>query len=504
MSTDTPIPPIIHYIRDKYLDGKSGNSSPLFITNANISLTDLFDDPLILLRQNPNEKQVYPLSQISLNDWIACVVIQKYEEVFTPPNKNVLRPVDKFFEYLQDKIGKDMYRLDVLEIVYNKTNTDVLKLEENGSKIIRNKERDLELDDKDNIVVFDKKISSITPNIDFNTLCKINLLLLQSFFGLMDSAIRTFLLTYNISYEQYRQSQGPSIDNKKYSISLSNPNNIFIDIEQVLKFTYIDNDNNDQGEDILKFTIRFYINTGRVYLFKLSFGPDFNDKLLRKVTVNYITNSISTRGLAEPKGIIERQTDMLPSVFNKIQKIWFDHCDGKECIPNNYTFSYIQNARPIEQTVAVLFPLTPIVSPVLKYKSLAKGKSAIGYTVRVMSDFNTDKKKCIFAVPNLQFKYIADKLREKAASITDPLKRASEKTRIENLIKIINDERSECKYIGSSIPFSASFSKLFKGGRKTRKLNKLNKCKLKSRKTSKLKKTKRYRSKKQRKTHKYR
>ena len=502
MSTDTPIPPIIHYIRDKYVDGKSGNSSPLFITNANISLTDLFNDPLILLRQNPNEKPVYPFSQISLDDWIACVVIQKYEEIFTTPTKNgyISRPVNKFFEFLQDKIGRDMYRLDVLEIVYNKTNTDVLKLEENGSKIIRNKDSDQVLDDKDNIVVFDKKISSITPNIDFNTICKINLLLLQSFFGLMDSAIRTFLLTYNISYEQYRQSQGPSIDNKKYSINLSNPNNIFIDIEQILKFTYRDNDNNDQGEDILKFTIRFYINTGRVYLFKLSFGPEFNDKLLRKVTVNYITNSISTTGLAEPKGIIEKQTDMLPSVFNKIQKIWFDHCDGKECIPNNYTFSYIQNARPIEQTVAVLFPLAPIVSPVLKYKSLAKGKSAIGYTVRVMSDFNTDKKKCIFAVPNLQFKYIADKLREKAASITDPLKRASEKTRIENLIKMINDERSECKYIGSSIPFSASFSKLFKGGRKTRKLNK-----------NKLKRTKRHRKKtnrriqkKQRKTHKWR
>lgn len=491
MSTDTPIPPIIHYIRYKYVDGKSGNSSPLFITNANISLTDLFNDPLILLRQNPNENPVYPLSQISLDDWIACVVIQKYEEIFTTPTTNgyISRPVTKFFEFLQDKIGRDMYRLDVLEIVYNKTNTDVLKLEENGIKIIRNKDSDQVLDDKDNIVVFDKKISSIIPNIDFNTICKINLLLLLSFFGLMDSAIRTFLLTYNISYEQYRQSQGPSIDKKKYSINLSDPNNIFIDIEQILKFTYRDNDNNDQGEDILKFTIRFYINTGRVYLFKLSFGPEFKDKLLRKVTINYITNSISTTGL------MEKQTDMLPSVFNKIQKIWFDHCDGKECIPNNYTFSYIQNARPIEQTVAVLFPLTPIVSPVLKYKSLAKGKSAIGYTVRVMSEFTTGKKNCIFAVPNLQFKYIADKLREKAASITDPLKRANEKTRIEKLIKMINDERSECKYIGSSIPFSASFSKLFKGGRKTRKHNK-NKLKRK--------KTNRRIQQKQRKTHKRR
>ena len=118
---------------------------------------------------------------------------------------------------------------------------------------------------------------------------------------------------------------------------------------------------------------------------------------------------------------------------------------------------------------------------------------AIGYTVKVTSDF-TGKKKCIFAVPKLQFKYIADKLREKAA-LSSPDNRANEKTRIENLIKMINDERSECKYIGSSIPFSASFSKLFKGGRKTRKLNK-NKLKRK--------KTNRRIPKKRRKTHKWR
>lgn len=502
MSTYTSIPLIILYIREKYFEDKSGGSK-LFKKNANISLTDLFNDPLMLLIKKPNEKPVYPQSQISLDDWIACVVIQRYEEIFEIPTKNgfVSRPVNKFFEFLQDKIGRDMYRLDVLEIVYNKTKTDVLKLEENGTKIIRNKDSDPVLDDKDNIVVFDKKISSIIPNIDNNTICKINLLLLQSFFGLMDSAIRSFLLTYNISYEQYRVSQGPSIDNKKYSINLSKPNNIFIDIEQVLKFTYIDNDNNDQGEDSLTFTIRFYIGSERVYLFKLSFGPEFTEKLLRKVIVNSeltkisdITNSISTKGLAEPKGIIETQTDKLPSIFNKIQKIWFDHCDGNECISNNYTFSYIQNARPIEQTVDVLFPVIPIVSPVLKYKSLNNGTSAIGYTVKVTSDFTTGKKKCIFAVPNLQFKYIADKLREKAA-LSNPANRVSEKARIENLIKIINDERSECKYIGSSMPFGASFSKLFKGGRKTRKLNK-NKLKRK--------KTNRRIQKKQRKTHKRR
>lgn len=439
---ETKIPSIIPYIKKKYVDNnnKNNTNNPLFTTGASISLTDLFDNPSSIISTKIPIK-----SKIDLDQWLACIIIKKTPGLFNKP--------DLLMNRLTDKVGGDIYRVDEINIdIRDNDRKKILEIiERDGRKMLRNRDTDKNDHNTRNVSIFDKYITDIIPSITPDNLWTINILLLQNIFNLLDSAIATWLAQYNIEISQTTNSK---TDKKIYTINLSDPTNIYIDITQVLTFNFKDNDNKENGESSLSYTLRFYINTARVYLSKMLFDKNFGSKLVLK---EHVTSSISKiQTVIEPVGIVEKDKEKIPLIFDDISKLWYSK-SGDDTALVNATVGILTKPDNIKI-------LSKIASPVIKYDTMGNRSFVIGYTVKVRSD-EKGKKSCIFGIPDGKFDKIGKQLKEIAASKQDP-----EKQQILALIKNIGEERSYCKHSGSWNPLARTFS-LFKkkGGRRTRK-----------------------------------